>query len=85
MTSFTLSESSPISRDKLIYSLKQDGIDSRPVFPAISQYQIWQYQPKIQANAMRIGLTGINLPSGVLLGKSAIERVCVSVRKALRN
>lgn len=85
MTSFTLNESSPISRDELIYSLKQDGIDSRPVFPAISQYPIWQYQAKIQPNAMRIGLTGINLPSGVMLGKSAIERVCVSIRKALRN
>ena len=85
MTSFTLNESSPISRDELISSLKQDGIDSRPVFPAISQYPIWQYQAKIQPNAMRIGSTGINLPSGVMLGKSAIERVCVSIRKALRN
>lgn len=53
MTSFTLSEDSPISRDELIYSLKQDGIDSRPVFPAISQYPIWQYEPEIQPNAKK--------------------------------
>jgi perosamine synthetase len=85
MTSFTLNEGSPISRDELIHSLKQDGIDSRPVFPAISQYPIWQYEPEIQPNAMKIGSTGINLPSGVMLGKSAIERVCVSIRKALRS
>jgi perosamine synthetase len=85
MTSFTLNEGSPISRDELIQSLKQDGIDSRPVFPAISQYPIWQYEPEIQPNAMKIGSTGINLPSGVMLGKSAIERVCVSIRKALRS
>jgi perosamine synthetase len=85
MTSFTLNKSSPISREELISSLKQDGIDSRPVFPAISQYPIWQYQAKIQPNAMRIGSTGINLPSGVMLGKPAIDRVCVSIRKALRN
>ena len=85
MTSFTLNEGSPISRDNLINSLKKDGIDSRPVFPAISQYPIWKYEPKIQPNAMEIGLHGINLPSGVLLSKSAIERVCVSIRKALLN
>lgn len=85
MTSFTLNEGSAISRDELIYSLTQDGIDSRPVFPAISQYPIWRYKPEIQPNAARIGSTGINLPSGVMLGKSAIERVCVSIRKALRN
>ncbi len=85
MTSFTLNENSPISRDELISSLKQDGIDSRPVFPAISQYPIWQYEPEIQPNAKKIGSTGINLPSGVMLGKSAIERVCLSIRKALRS
>jgi perosamine synthetase len=85
MTSFTLNESSQISRDELLHSLKQDGIDSRPVFPAISQYPIWQYEPEIQPNAKKIGSTGINLPSGVMLGKFAIERVCLSIRKALRS
>lgn len=85
MTSFTLNEGSLISRDELINSLKQDGIDSRPVFPAISQYPIWQYEPEVQPNARKIGSTGINLPSGVMLGKSAIERVCASIRKALGN
>ena len=43
MTSFILNEGSQKSRDELINSLKKDGIDSRPVFPAISQYPIWQY------------------------------------------
>ncbi len=83
MTSFTLDEGSSISRDDLISSLKRDGIDSRPVFPAISQYPIWQYEPKIQPNALKIGSSGINLPSGVLLSKPAIEKVCASIRKAL--
>ena len=85
MTSFTLNEGAGISRDELINSLKKDGIDSRPVFPAISQYPIWQYEPKIQPNALKIGSSGINLPSGVLLSKPAIERVCVGIRKALLN
>jgi perosamine synthetase len=85
MTSFTLDEGSSISRDDLISSLKRDGIDSRPVFPAISQYPIWQYEPNIQPNALKIGSSGINLPSGVLLSKPAIEKVCASIRRALLN
>ncbi len=83
MTSFTLNHSSKISRDELIISLKRDGIDSRPVFPAISQYPIWKYETEIQPNAKLIGSNGINLPSGVLLSKPAIEMVCTSIRKAI--
>ena len=83
MTSFTLNDGASISRNELISSLKNDGIDSRPVFPAISQYPIWQYEPKSQPNSKKIGDSGINLPSGVLLSQSAIEKVCTSIRKAI--
>jgi len=83
MTSFILSDDSLISRDELISSLKKDGIDSRPVFPAISQYPIWKYEANVQPNAKKIGATGINLPSGVLLSQAAIEKVCLSIRKAI--
>jgi perosamine synthetase len=83
MTSFTLNDDSLISRDELISSLKKDGIDSRPVFPAISQYPIWKYEANTQPNAKNIGATGINLPSGVLLSKLAIEKVSLCVRKAI--
>jgi perosamine synthetase len=83
MNSFTLNDELIISRDELIRSLKKDGIDSRPVFPAISQYPIWKYEATVQPNAKKIGATGINLPSGVLLSKSAIEKVCMSIRKAI--
>jgi perosamine synthetase len=85
MTSFTLNKNSIISRDDLMDFLKKDGIDSRPVFPAISQYPIWKYQPEIQENSKLIGASGINLPSGVQLPKSAIDKVCEAIRKALRE
>ena len=85
MTSFTLSKKARISRDDLMDFLKKDGIDSRPVFPAISQYPIWKYQPEIQENSKIIGASGINLPSGVQLPKSAIDKVCGAIRKALRE
>jgi perosamine synthetase len=83
MTSFTLNDNAPLTRDSLIDALKDDGIDSRPVFPAISQYPIWKYVPQAQPNALKIGASGINLPSGVSLSKSAIEKVCSSIRKSL--
>jgi perosamine synthetase len=83
MTSFTLNDEASLSRDELISSLKNDGIDSRPVFPAISQYPIWKYEPSTQANAKKIGAGGINLPSGVLLTKPAVEKVSMNIRKAI--
>ena len=83
MTSFTLNDGASLSRDELISSLKNDGIDSRPVFPAISQYPIWKYEPNTQANAKKIGASGINLPSGVLLTKPAVDKVSMNIRKAI--
>jgi perosamine synthetase len=83
MTSFTLNEESRISRDQLISELKGRGIDSRPVFPAISQYPIWGYSPDVQTVSKRIGDNGINLPSGVSLNRSSVNYVIDSIRDIL--
>ena len=85
MTSFSLNKFSPISRDDLIKGLKENGIDSRPVFPAISQYPIWgeKYIPK--ENSLFIGDNGINLPSGVCLKSCEVEYVCEVIEKLLVN
>jgi hypothetical protein len=42
-----------ISRDELIVKLKSHNTDTRPVFPAISQYPVWpqkQYPQPSQAH-----------------------------------
>ena len=83
MSSFTLDENSKVSRDQLISELKNRGIDSRPVFPAISQYPIWGYSPDIQKVAKSIGDNGINLPSGVSLSRSSVNYVINSIREIL--
>jgi perosamine synthetase len=83
MTSFRLNEVSPISRDELIYSLKQDGIDSRPVFPAISQYPIWPKQQSPQPIASLVGNQAINLPSGVCLSKDEVMYVARNIKELL--
>jgi dTDP-4-amino-4,6-dideoxygalactose transaminase len=83
MTSFTLGEECRVNRDGLIAALKRNDIDSRPVFPSISQYEIWGYTPKIPRTSKFIGDSGINLPSGVMLNKSTIERVIDTIRQTI--
>jgi perosamine synthetase len=84
MTSFTLEPTHGVSRDQLLSELKNRGIDSRPVFPSISQYKIWGYDAIIPNNSKYIGDNGINLPSGVLLNRNSIEKVAQNIREILR-
>jgi len=79
MNSITLNENLPISRDEVMEKLKADGIDTRPVFPAISQYPFWDMKHEPGEVATKIGTQSINLPSGVKLSKKSIERVCNSI------
>jgi perosamine synthetase len=84
MTSIRLDESLPIARDTLISRLKLRNVDTRPVFPAISQYPIWGYTPAPQPVALRVGSQAMNLPSGVGLSKDHIMFVCQVIREELR-
>lgn len=79
MSSLRLDEGAPISRDNLIKKLKEVNVDSRPVFPAISQYPIWPRHQAPQATAMRVGNQAINLPSGVCLTKDEVMYICKNI------
>lgn len=83
MTSIFLDETVRMSRDELMSRLKDRNIDTRPVFPAISQYPIWGrcYDP--QPIAALIGARAINLPSGVCLRRQEVEYVCSVIRELL--
>jgi perosamine synthetase len=76
MNSVALDDNLNITRDEVIEKLKADGIDTRPVFPAISQYPIWDKVHEPGVVATRIGANSINLPSGVKLSRKSVERVC---------
>jgi perosamine synthetase len=84
MSSLFLDESATVDRDELIKRLKARNIDTRPVFPAISQYPIWPFQSPPQPNALRVGLQAINLPSGVCLTKDEVQYVCHSITEILK-
>ena len=83
MSSIILQENSNISRDDLIAGLKKVNVDTRPVFPAISQYPIWETKKESQPNALLLGQKGINLPSGVCLSENQVKYVCDSIKELL--
>lgn len=83
MSSLRLDESAPISRDDLMKRLKERNVDTRPVFPAISQYPIWPRQQQPQPTALRVGNQAINLPSGVCLSKDEVMYVAKQIQDIL--
>lgn len=83
MTSIRLLDNSPITRDELMKRLKIMNIDTRPLFPAISQYPIWSQTYQANPNALVLGETAMNLPSGVKLNYGEIEYICNCIKKCL--
>jgi len=83
MTSLRLDEQARLSRDELGAELKKRQVDTRPVFPAISQYPIWNQSPPPQPTALRIGRQAMNLPSGVCLRREQVAYVCSQIRSLL--
>ena len=83
MTSILLEESAPLSREQFLAALKARNVDTRPVFPAISQYPIWKRPQPPCPNALRIGQGGVNLPSGVCLKREQVAYVARCIRDVL--
>ena len=81
MTSIILDEKVKVTRDGLRAELRKRGIDTRPIFPQISQYPMW----KVQNNPVsrRVGEQGINLPSGVCLRREQVRYICQSIKDIL--
>lgn len=75
MTSLLLDPAAGISRDALRAALRQRNIDTRPVFPAISQYPIWGRTMEASPTAAHISANGLNLPSGVRLRREQVEYI----------
>ena len=85
MTSILIPEGLKYFRDEVISELKKKGIDSRPVFPSISQYVFWDKKQTLPKNSETIGKFGINLPSGVNLGRDAIDKVSETLIELLAH
>lgn len=75
MTSILLQKDAPVSCDTLREKLKEKHIDTRSVFPAISQYPHWPKAQSPQPNALHLSQHAINLPSGACLKKPQVEYI----------
>jgi len=83
MSSIYLDSSAPISRDEMRTRLRARNVDTRPAFPAISQYPVWPLAQPPQPVACDVGNRTINLPSGVCLKRHLVDYVCQSIRATL--
>jgi perosamine synthetase len=87
MTSIRLTSGNKHSAEALMQNLSENGVDTRPVFPAISRYEFWPDINKESAgeNAQLIADHSINLPSGVGLSKESVDYVCDKVARFLES
>jgi len=83
MTSICLTDNTTVTREELFAALQDWGIDSRPAFPCLSQFSLWNRRSVVDPDSAMIGTRGVNLPSGVALSKATVERVAQSVLKIL--
>lgn len=81
MTSILLDQSLPLTRAAVRRELLQRNVDSRDVFPPISQYPIWGTVSPAKPVANVIGSRGINLPSGVCLQHAEVAYICHAIRE----
>lgn len=67
-------------REALIIYLKENGIGSRPIYPALHSQPAYNIKGSY-LNADKIAKEGLWLPSSVSLTKKEIEYICQKIRK----
>ena len=83
MTSVAL-DSWPTMRDRVAAGLRERGIETRPVFPAISAFPMWNLETQpVNSTAQRVSQSALNLPSGVRLTHADISRIARALKAAI--
>ncbi len=85
MNSILLPPESGVHSEEFRRRLKARNIDSRPVFPPLSQFGIWPKEQARQPISAAVGNSGINLPSGVTLQRAQVEYISGVVRRVLER
>ena len=83
MSSLLISEEAKLTRDQLREELRKRNVDTRSVFPAISQYPIWPKRQATPPTAQMIGNQAMNLPSGVCLKREQVDYICRCIHELL--
>jgi perosamine synthetase len=79
MTSISI-DHPDFDREAFRQKLLERGVETRPVFPPISQYPIWGREITPQPVANWVGSNSMNLPSGVRLSHQSVMAVCDAIR-----
>lgn len=81
MSSIVLIKDFRITRDELRIKLKKDRVDTRPFFFPASMFPM--YTEAKTPISHKVGLNGINLPSGHNLSEDQIDFICRKLKKYL--
>lgn len=89
MTTVIVDEAMGVDKEQLMARLDAVGIDTRPFFYPLSSLPAFAHLPDVRSaeerNPVAYSLSryGINLPSGLNLTETDVDRVCAEVREAL--
>ena len=83
MSTVSIKDGVKISRDDLIKKLKENNIDSRPVFYPISSFPMFETE-SANVNSFSFSKSGINLPSGHNLEEEDVSYICSIIKKELK-
>lgn len=80
--SIFLEKSLPVSRDGLIAELKKRNIDTRPVFPKLSDFEMFERADNPVAAS--VASCGLNLPTAFNLTEEDIDYVSETIKVILK-
>lgn len=66
-------------------ALSDTGIDTRPVFPNLAQFDFWRQDPQKFPVSEFLATNAINLPSGVNLSLQDVERVAFAIKESIKR
>lgn len=82
MSSIVLNKDFGVTREELMGELKNRKVDTRPFFPPMSSFKMFESQDNPVAK--HIGVNGINLPSAHYLTQHDIVYVCDCIKDILK-
>lgn len=78
-----LSDDAPVTRDELMRQLAEQGIETRPVFPALHTQPIYRHLAQgPYPVAERLAERGICLPAFAEMTDEQVEQVCEAIEKS---
>jgi len=80
MTSIELVDATFEIREKFMKKLKENMIDTRPIFSPLSSLPMFESNAENNI-AFRVGSAGVNLPSGHNISEQQIEYICETICK----